>query len=319
MKTITKEGTGYSPYLTIGREEWARLGGETDLHLSDEELKNLNAENEPLNLTEITEVYIPICHLLNIYISKARELHEASSCFLNNRQHKVPYIIGIAGSVAVGKSTTARVLQKVLSVWPGNLRVALVTTDGFLYPNRMLEQKNIMNLKGFPESYDIKRLINFLAEIKSGKERVAAPLYSHLQYDVLDGELQWIESPDVVIIEGVNVLQVRQQHHKKEPSVFVSDFFDFSIYVDASEENLRQWYIERFQALRKTAFVSESSYFHRYARLSDTESVKLATEIWNNINRPNLELNILPTRLRAKLILEKGSHHFVKSIKLRRT
>lgn len=319
MRPTQKEEKIYSPYLNISRSEWARLGGETDLNLSDEELHELNAENEPLNLNEIKEVYIPICHLLNIYISKARELHESSSRFLNTTQHKVPYIIGIAGSVAVGKSTTARVLQKVLSLWPGNMKVALVTTDGFLYSNKILEQKQIMNQKGFPESYDIKRLISFLADLKSGKSLVTAPIYSHLQYDVIAEEAQTLDSPDVVIIEGVNVLQVRRQKNYHEPAIFVSDFFDFSIYVHASERNLKKWYIDRFQSLRKTAFVNEDSYFHRYADLSDAESVRLASRIWNDINRPNLEKNILPTRFRAKLILEKGSRHFVRSVKLRRT
>jgi type I pantothenate kinase len=290
------------------------------LHLL-KDIDALHGLNEPLTTEEITQIYVPLSRLLNLYVTAAQGLHAATNSFLGSQIHKVPYIIGIAGSVAVGKSTTARVLQRLLAAWPNHPRIALVTTDGFLYPNRVLEQKGIMNRKGFPESYDIRRLIQFLASVKSGKGKVTAPVYSHLEYDILPNELQTIESPDIVIVEGVNVLQVRprQPQVQREPAIFVSDFFDFSIYVDAEERDLQEWYVERFKSLRRTAFQNPDSYFHRYAHLSDAESEGFARGIWNEINRPNLELNIMPTRFRASLILEKGSHHFVQSLKLRKT
>lgn len=309
----------YAPYITISREEWAKRSDDAMLHLV-KDIDTLHGLNEPLTTEEITQIYVPLSRLLNLYVTAAQELHSNTNKFLGSQVMKVPYIIGIAGSVAVGKSTTARVLQRLLAAWPNHPRIDLVTTDGFLYPNRVLEQKGIMNRKGFPESYDIRRLVKFLANVKSGRERVSAPVYSHLEYDILPNELQWIELPDVVIVEGVNVLQVKNRpQQQKEPTIFVSDFFDFSIYVDAEVKDLQEWYIERFKSLRSTAFQNPESYFHRYAHLSDTATIELATSIWNEINKPNLELNILPTRFRASLILEKGSHHFVQSLKLRKT
>jgi len=310
----------YAPYITITREEWAKRSDDPMLHLL-KDIDALHGLNEPLTTEEITQIYVPLSRLLNLYVTAAQGLHAATNSFLGSQVHKVPYIIGIAGSVAVGKSTTARVLQRLLAAWPNHPRIALVTTDGFLYPNRVLEQKDIMNRKGFPESYDIRRLIQFLASVKSGKGKVTAPVYSHLEYDILPNELQTIESPDIVIVEGVNVLQVRPRQPlvQREPAIFVSDFFDFSIYVDAEEKDLQEWYVERFKSLRRTAFQNPDSYFHRYAHLSDAESEDFARGIWNEINKPNLELNIMPTRFRASLILEKGSHHFVQSLKLRKT
>jgi type I pantothenate kinase len=307
----------YSPYMQIGRDVWATLKDDGILDLLDKDIDSMRALNEPLTMEEITQIYLPLSRLLNFYVVAAQELYAVTDKFLHARITKVPFIIGIAGSVAVGKSTTARVLQRLLSLWPGHPRVELVTTDGFLYPNKVLEQRGILNRKGFPESYDTRRLIRFLADLKSGRPRVEAPAYSHLYYDVLEGNATVIESPDIVILEGINVLQAGRQTDK-DTRVFVSDFFDFSIYVDADASHIERWYIERFETLKETAFMNPDSYFHRYADLSRDQSTAVARKIWKEINEPNLERNILPTRNRAKLILKKGQDHFVKEVWLRK-
>lgn len=307
----------YSPYLHFQRGEWATLKDDQLLHVLGNDIDSLRALNEPLTEEEIIQIYLPLSRLLSFYIAASQELYSVTDKFLHTSIVKVPFIIGIAGSVAVGKSTTARVLKRLLSLWPGHPKVELVTTDGFLYSNKTLEQKGILNRKGFPESYDARRLIRFLADLKSGKPKVAAPVYSHLYYDVLKSEEDWIERPEIVIIEGINVLQAGRQTNKRS-RLFVSDFFDFSIYVDAEASHIERWYVERFETLKQTAFKNPESYFHRFAQLSTEESTAMAKQIWHEINEPNLIENILPTRNRAKLILKKGPDHFVEEVWLRK-
>ncbi|MDF0728180.1 type I pantothenate kinase [Cytobacillus sp. S13-E01] len=308
------------PYTTFEREEWASFDTTSNTKLTENEIEELQGINRQISTAEVAQIYRPLTRLLHLYAIATKERRQITTSFLNNRIRKVPFIIGIAGSVAVGKSTTARLLQHLLSTYTEHSSVELVTTDGFLYPNRILEEKGILNRKGFPESYDTGRLIQFLADLKTGKTEVLAPIYSHLEYDVIKNEYQHVTEPDIVIVEGINVLQVQSSKTKLTKSssqLFVSDFFDFSIYVDAEESNLLEWYIDRFKILRNTAFRNPESYFHRYAHLTDEEAVKFATDVWTNINGKNLRLNILPTRSRANLILEKGTNHSVSRIKLR--
>lgn len=321
-----------APYISFSREEWARLGASTPLTLCEADLTRLRGINERVSLAEVSDIYLPLSHLLSLYVSAARDLYQATDTFLTGPAAKVPlprtFIIGIAGSVAVGKSTTARILQALLARWPGHPRVDLVATDGFLYPNRILEERGLLGRKGFPESYDVRRLIRFLADVKSGRAEVVAPVYSHLIYDIVPDQFQVVRQADIVIVEGLNVLQTGPRPGSTIPAspsgsrrastVFVSDFFDFSIYVDAEEAFITRWYMERFLTLVKTAFRDPNSYFHRYASLSIEEAVTFAETVWQEINGPNLRENILPTRERARLILEKGSNHGVRSVRLRR-
>ncbi|WP_028399929.1 type I pantothenate kinase [Ectobacillus panaciterrae] len=302
-----------TPYIEFGREQWAGLRDHTPLTLTEQELEKLKGLNEQVSLQEVEDIYLPLTSLINLYVKASQQLHEMASSFLGNDTKKVPYIIGIAGSVAVGKSTTARLLQTLLSRFENHQKVDLITTDGFLYPNRILEQKGIMNKKGFPESYDMKKLIQFISDVKAGRNKVTAPVYSHLAYDILPDEAVEISNPDILIVEGINVLQVSKAHQ-----VFVSDFFDFSLYVDAREEDIERWYIERFLMLQQTAFQNPKSYFHRFTDLSRENAVTMAMQIWKDINAKNLHENILPTKGRAQSILYKGTDHKTERICLRK-
>jgi type I pantothenate kinase len=269
-------------------------------------------------MAEVEDIYLPLSRLLSMYVAATQRLFRAEQRFLGTEDTKVPYIIGVGGSVAVGKSTTARVLQALLARWPNVPRVDLLTTDGFLYPNSVLEREGLMQKKGFPESYDLPALLHFLSDVKAGRHPVRAPVYSHLIYDVLPNHWIEIDRPDILIVEGLNVLQTGRLPKDGKAIPFVSDFFDFSIYIDADEDTLREWYVDRFLTLRGTAFRDPKSYFHRYAKFTDAEAVETATAIWTGINLVNLRENILPTRQRADLILKKGKSHVIEEVSLRR-
>ncbi len=308
----------YSPYRVFDREEWSRLRADTPMTLLESELEQFSGIIEELSVAEVEEIYLPMSRLLNLYVAASQQLHAVTSKFLSRDDGKVPFILGVAGSVAAGKSTTARVLKALLARWPDHPRVEQITTDGFLLPNAELERRQIMNRKGFPESFDTARLLNFLADVKSGMKRVEVPVYSHFHYDILLDQTTVIESPDILIVEGLNVLQPANMPRGGEAIPFVSDFFDFSIYLDAEPDVIRDWYVARFMRLRSTAFRDPGAYFHQYANLSQGDAHARATEIWNTINLKNLEEHILPTRQRAGLILRKSADHHVESVALRK-
>ena len=307
-----------SPYQIFSRAQWAKLRADTPMTLTEEELGELQGLNEQVSMSEVVDIYLPLSRLVNLYVGATQELYGATQQFLGGREHKVPYIIGMAGSVAVGKSTTARILRALLSHWPNHPKVDLVPTDGFLLPNAVLESEGLMERKGFPESYDLPAVLRFLSAIKAGKRNVEAPVYSHLYYDVMPDKTIKIDQPDVLIIEGLNVLQTGKPPKDGKAIPYVSDFFDFSLYLDADEEMLRTWYIERFLQLRGTAFRNPQSYFHRYASLTDDESRETANRIWETINLANLRENVLPTRQRADLIMRKDDNHAISSVALRK-
>lgn len=307
-----------TPFLTFDRQQWASLRKSVPLTLTEKDLKPLLGFNEDLSLDEVSTIYLPLARLINYYIDENLKRQQVLHRFLDVKPPKVPYIISIAGSVSVGKSTSARILQALLSSWPKERKVSLITTDGFLYPLAILQEKNLLHRKGFPESYDIHRLIEFVSDLKSGKPLVKAPIYSHLTYDIIPDQFTEVAEPDIVILEGLNVLQTGMNYPASPHNVFVSDFVDFSIYVDAEEELLLQWYINRFLKFRRSAFSDPNSYFHHYSKLSEQEAIETATKIWNEINGLNLRKNILPSRERANLILTKGDDHAIQTVKLRK-
>jgi type I pantothenate kinase len=310
------------PFMRFTREQWATLRASTPLSLTETELAELRGLNEPMPLQEVEEIFLPLSRLINLHVSAAKRLLQVTDTFLGRPSLTPPFVIGIAGSVAAGKSTIARVLRALLAHWPAHPRVDLVTTDGFLHPNAVLEARGLMQRKGFPESYDVPRLLRFLADVKSGVPAVEAPVYSHLVYDLVPGESILVDRPDILILEGINVLQASPRARgdgDEGPRLMVSDFFDFSIYVDADEPSLRAWYVERFRRLRDTAFRQPESFFHRFATLAEPEAVAMAVAIWEEINYVNLVENIQGTRDRASVVLRKGPSHAVEEVRLRRT
>ncbi|WP_200835014.1 type I pantothenate kinase [Phyllobacterium salinisoli] len=309
----------YSPYRLFSADEWAEFRADTPLTLTYDEVKRLRSLGDPIDLDEVRRIYLSLSRLLSAHVEASQLLFRQRQQFLNmDDAVKTPFIIGIAGSVAVGKSTTARVLKELLARWPSSPKVDLVTTDGFLYPNAVLRAENLMERKGFPDSYDVGAVLRFLSSIKAGMSNVRAPVYSHLTYDVVPGEHVTIDRPDILIFEGINVLQVRDLPEDGKMVPFVSDFFDFSIYIDAETAQIRKWYADRFMRLRETAFRDPQSFFHRYSQLSEEAALSMADGLWNNINLKNLKENILPTRPRADLILRKGNNHLVEEVALRK-
>ncbi len=307
-----------SPYITFSRESWKELRNSTPLTLKTSDLEEIRGLNENISLDEVVDIYLPLSRLLHLYYRAARELYAARREFLGIKYEKITFIIGIAGSVAVGKSTTARLLKTLISAWPEGPSVDLIPTDGFIYPNKILQERNIMNRKGFPESFNVKDLISFLYDLKSGIGDLKVPVYSHLLYDIVPGEFITVNTPDILILEGLNVLQSRSMKQASEPELFVSDFFDFSIYLDAVECNIKEWFIERFKVLMKTAFQKRESYFHSYSALDLEKAVETAGRIWDEINAVNLRENIATTKFHAHLILEKQQDHSIGRVLMRK-
>jgi type I pantothenate kinase len=303
------------PFVRLSREEWARLPADSSFALSEDDLRKIGGH---LLREEATEIYLPLSQLLYLHVDATQSLYRAARAFLAEEDKEVPYVVGIAGSVAAGKSTVARVLRALISRWPGSPQVGLVSTDGFLYPNRELQARGLMERKGFPESYDLPLLLRFLADIKSGRDGVSAPIYSHLTYDILPDKTQVVGRPDVLVVEGLNMLEAGLPEPSEGHRVFVSDYCDFSIYVDAQERHIKEWYLERFLRLREEALGDSTAYFHRFAELSEEDARDVALRIWDEIDHPNLKDNIEPTKDRARLILEKGHDHSVQSVRLRK-
>ncbi|POF32946.1 type I pantothenate kinase [Roseibium marinum] len=318
QKVATALDMDLSPYRVFTERQWARLRADTPMTLSAHEVAQLQGLNAPMSIEQVETIYLPLSRLLAFYAEATVSIHQATQNFLQTRDGKTPFIIGVAGSVSVGKSTTSRVLRELLARWTPSPKVDLITTDGFLYPNAILEAEGLMSKKGFPESFDRPRLLKFLSDIKAGKRHVRAPVYSHFYYDVMPGHTVTVDRPDILIVEGLNVLQTRELPKDGRAVPFVSDFFDFSVYIDADEKLLRKWYVDRFMQLRETAFRDPGSYFHKYSRISDEEATQTAHRIWNEINLVNLRENILPTRPRADLILSKNASHRISKVALRK-
>ncbi|OJJ09515.1 type I pantothenate kinase [Alphaproteobacteria bacterium AO1-B] len=318
QKVATALDMDLSPYRVFTERQWSRLRADTPMTLTAKEVAQLQGLNAPVSMEQVEAIYLPLSRLLAFYAESTVGLHQATQDFLGTRDGKTPFIIGVAGSVSVGKSTTSRVLRELLARWPASPKVDLITTDGFLFPNAILESEGLMSKKGFPESFDRPRLLKFLSDIKAGKRHVRAPVYSHFYYDVMPGHTVTVDKPDILIVEGLNVLQTRELPRDGRAVPFVSDFFDFSVYMDADEELLRQWYVDRFMRLRETAFRDPESYFHKFSRITDKEAVETANTIWSNINLINLRENILPTRPRADLILTKNASHRISKVALRK-